>query len=308
MTWDTTVKLRLIEAYKAMIECGTVSAAARSVRISQPAMTKLLAQLQDELKLVLFERQGGRLIPTAEAMSLKGSMDRAWDSVIDLKEAAKDVRDMRRGRLTVAAFPSFAQTLLPIFAAQFSREANKATIMLHSLPSQRVIDWTADGKADLGIAAVLTLRPGVHAEPLGKVDAVCVLPIGHRLAARKVIRAQDLRGETFISLADVDRSRARIEAAFEPLAVERDIRLTTPHSGVALALVANGGGVSVIDETTAALADPTLVVIRPFVPTVSFEMYLYHPANHPPSELQERFVRAFREWYKERPTIRKQVS
>lgn len=298
------MKLRLIEAYKAMIECGTVSAAARAVGISQPAMTNLLTQLQDELKLVLFERQGGRLIPTAEAMALKGSMDRAWDAVIDLKEFSKDVRDLQRGRLTVAAFPGFAQALLPIFVVQFAREATKATIVLHSRPSRQVIDWTADGQCDLGIAAVAAPRSGVHLEPLGKMATVCVLPIGHRLAARKVIRAQDLRGEAFISLADVDHSRSRVDAVFKPDGIERDIRLSTPHSGVALALVANGGGVSIIDEATAALADKTRVAIRPFVPAVSFDMYLYHPANRVPSELQERFVRAFREWFKGRPSPR----
>jgi|APDOM4702015159_1054818.scaffolds.fasta_scaffold04526_3 DNA-binding transcriptional LysR family regulator len=292
------MKFRLIEAFKAMVECGTVSAAARSLRISQPAMSKLLVQLQDELKLLLFERQGGRLIPTAEAMSLMGSLDRAWRGVVELKEAAKDVRDMRRGRLTVVSFPSFAQTLLPTFIAQFSRKANKATIALHSQSSLRVIDWTADGQADIGIAAILAPRPGVRVERLGKIGAVCALPVGHRLAQRKLVRAEDLRGEAFISLADVDRSRSRVEAAFEPQAIERDIRLTTPQSALALALVANGAGVTVIDKAAASLADLARVVIRPFVPAVSFDLYMYHPANHAPSQLQEEFVHDFREWFK----------
>ena len=198
------MKFRLIEAYKAMMECGTVSAAARALKISQPAMTKLLAQLQEELQVELFERHGGRLSPTPEAISLMGSVNRAWRGVVELKEAAKDVRDVRRGRLTVVSFPSFAQTVLPKFVVQFSRRANRATIALHSQSSPRAIDWTADGQADLGIAAILAPRPGVHVEPLGTIRAVCALPVGHRLARKRLICAEDLQGEAFVSLADVD--------------------------------------------------------------------------------------------------------
>ena len=294
------MKIRYIEAFRAMMECGTVSAAARALHISQPAMTKLIGQLQAELDLVLFEPQGGRLAPTAEAHALQGSMNRVWRGVLELKEAAEDVRDMRRGRLTVAAFPSFAQALLPAFIAQFVAGAPRSTISLHSQASLRVIDWTADGQADLGVAAVLAPRNGVHVESLGKLAAVCALPAGHPLAAREVIDAEDLRGEAFISLADVDRSRSRIEAAFDPSAVERDIRITTPQSTLALALVAQGVGTSVIDEAAGSLADPARVAIRRFVPAVSFEIYLYHPANREPSQLYERFVKELRSWFRER--------
>ena len=97
------MKVRYIEAFRAMMECGTVSAAARALRISQPAMTKLIAQLQSELDIVLFEAQGGRLAPTAEAHALEGSMNRAWRGVVELKEAAEDVRE--KDRLFVRALP-----------------------------------------------------------------------------------------------------------------------------------------------------------------------------------------------------------
>jgi DNA-binding transcriptional LysR family regulator len=292
------VKFRLIEVYRAMLECGTVTAAARSLRISQPAMTKLVAELQDELELALFERQGGRLVPTPEALTLKGSFDRAWRGVIELREAAKDVRDLRRGRLTVVAFPSFAQAMLPAFIAQFSGAANMTSIVLHSQSSTHVMDWIADGLADVGFAAILAPRSGVHVERLGSLRFVCAMPKDHRLAQRKVIRANDLRGEHFISLGDVDRSRSRIETAFEADAVEREIRLTTPQTALALALVAQGAGTALIDEATAKMADPLRVAIRPFEPKVSLDVYMYHPANRAPSQVLERFVREVRKWLK----------
>jgi DNA-binding transcriptional LysR family regulator len=302
------MKLRLIEVFRAMMECGTVTAAARSLKISQPAMTKQLAQLQDELGLVLFEQRGGRLVPTAEALAIEGSMDRAWRGVMELAEVARDVRDMRRGRLSVVASPSFAMTLMADFVAEFTRESSKLTIALHSQASPRVIDWTADGQADVGVSIILAPRPGVHVEPLGSLVAVCALPAGHKLCANRVIRAEDLSGERFISLAEIDGSRSRVEAAFDGYVVDRDISLTTPQSAVALALVARGAGVAVIDEATALMADLNRVVIRPFQPTVTFELYMYHPANRVPSQLQERFVREFRKWFKGRHAMARSTA
>ena len=297
------MKFRLIEIFRAMMECGTVTAAAHSLKISQPAATKLLAQLQAELGLLLFEQRGGRLVPTGEARALIGSMDRAWRGVMELNEVARDVRDMRRGRLSVVASPSFAQTLMADFVAEFTRTSGNVTIAFHAQASPRVIDWTADGQADVGISMILAPRTGVHVETLGSLVAVCALPTGHRLSSNKVIRAEDLNGERFISLAEIDEARSRVEAAFEGQLIERDIVITTPQSAVALALVARGAGVAVVDEAAATMADPARVVVRPFTPAVSFEVYMYHPANRAPSQLQERFVRRFRTWFKSRHAI-----
>ncbi|MGN6317156.1 LysR family transcriptional regulator [Trinickia sp.] len=294
------MKFRLIEVFKAMLEFGTVTAAAHSLKISQPAMTKLIAQLQEELDLVLFEQRGGRLVPTAEARALAGSMQRAWDGVIELKEAAREIRDMRRGQLSIVASPGIAQTLMAEFVAQFAKESQRLTINLHSQSSPRVIDWTADGQADVGIAIMLAPRAGVQVERLGSLTGVCALSALHRLASKEVIRADDLRDEAFISLAEIDGSRSRIESAFEASAVDRNILLTTPQSSVALALVTHGAGCAIIDEASARLADPSRVVIRPFVPAVEFDVYMYHPANRLPSQVQERFVRTFRQWFKTR--------
>jgi DNA-binding transcriptional LysR family regulator len=297
------MKFRLIEIFRAMMECGTVTAAAHSLKISQPAVTKQLAQLQEELGLVLFEQRGGRLFPTAEAKALMGSMDRAWRGVMDLREAARDVRDMRRGRLTVVASPSFAQTLMADFVAEFIRGSGKVTIALHAQSSPRVIDWTADGQADVGVSMILAPRTGVQVEPMGSLAGVCALPVGHPLCSRKVVRAEDLNGERFISLAEIDEARPRVEAAFDNALIERDISITSPQSAVALALVARGAGISVVDEAAATMADPARVAIRPFAPKIDFEVYMYHPANRVPSQLQERFVRKFRTWFKARPRL-----
>ena len=227
-------------------------------------------------------------------------MQRAWDGVIELKEAATEIRDMRRGQLSVVASPSIAQTLMAEFVAQFAKDSQRLTINLHSQSSPRVIDWTADGQADVGVAIMLAPRAGVQVERLGSLTGVCALSTDHRLASNEVIRANDLRNETFISLAEIDGSRSRIESAFEASAVDRNILLTTPQSAVALALVTHGAGCAIIDEATARLADPSRVVIRRFAPIVEFDVYMYHPANRLPSQVQERFVRSFRQWFKSR--------
>ncbi len=69
------MRYRPLQALHSVIETGAVTAAAQSLGISQPAISNLLAQLQDQTKLKLFERERGRLVPTHEAKVLYREID-----------------------------------------------------------------------------------------------------------------------------------------------------------------------------------------------------------------------------------------
>lgn len=285
---------RQIEAFRAVMMSGGVTAASRLLRISQPAVSRLIRDLQAKLGLRLFEKRGTRLVPTAEALALFREVERSFVGLDRLSRAAADIRTHRAGMLRVAALPALANGFLPRFAGQFLRERPKLDLQLFGLTSPLVVDWVASGQCDVGFAADPIEQPTIEIETMARVPAVAVLPAGHRLARRRRVALEEMRGEPFVSLGASSLIRYRIDAAFMDRGVKRELRIETPLSEIACALVATGVGVSIVDPFTAAEFATRGVVARPLAPRLLFEIALVSSTLRPLSGVTREFVDAFR--------------
>jgi DNA-binding transcriptional LysR family regulator len=285
---------RQLEAFRAVIEDGTVSGAARRLRISQPAVSKLVAALERGTGLLLFRRERQRLAPTAEASLLYEQTERLFLGIERIGLAADEIRSLKAGKLTIVALPALGLRLLPRLVARFIADKPDANVTLHVQTSPRVIDWVTAQQIDLGLSILPVDHPAVRVERLIRVDAVCLLPAGHRLARKKQIKPADLRGEMFISLGSEDRARHMIDRAFDEAGVARQLRLETHISEVACRLVQSGAGVSIVDPFTALDYAGKGLLMRPFRPRIAFEIHLLFPAFRPRSLLLESFVEALR--------------
>jgi len=128
---------------------------------------------------------------------------------------------------------------------------------------------------------------------LVRTEAVCVLPRGHKLAARSRITPGDLQGQAFISLRREDDAGQMINRVLGDTDVVPNAALETNLSEAACRLVAAGAGVSVVDPFTAARFRDEIIV-RPFVPPARFEVFLLFPAFRPRSRLLESFLARLR--------------
>ena len=95
--------VRQLEAFRATMMAGTVSGAATLLGVSQPAVSRLLARLEKEIKITLFDRSTGRLAPTREAQILYDQVERTFVSVDKIREIAADIGAARAGHLHIAA-------------------------------------------------------------------------------------------------------------------------------------------------------------------------------------------------------------
>ena len=89
------MNLRQIEIFHAVFLHGTVSAAARSLNVSQPSVTKVLRHAERSIGLTLFERSTGRLIPTLDARTLFAEVSDIQDRVRSLRQACQNLRHGR---------------------------------------------------------------------------------------------------------------------------------------------------------------------------------------------------------------------
>ena len=110
---------RQVEAFRAVVLTGGVGMAAKLINVTQPAVSRMIRDLQQQLGLTLFERRGTGLVPTSEALSLYAEVERAFVGLDRISQMATELRTRRAGFLRIAALPALANGFLPRFAGQF---------------------------------------------------------------------------------------------------------------------------------------------------------------------------------------------
>lgn len=263
---------RQIEAFRTVIITGGVTAAAKALNITQPAVTRLIHDLQYALGLKLFVKRGTRLVPTNEALSLYREVERQFVGLERIESAARSLREGKSGQLRIAALPTFNVGFLPRIVGRFMQDRPGLDAAVYGSISSQVVEWVASGFCDVGFAQLPLEFPNIDVELLPQVRSVAVLPEGHRLAAKAVLTPQDFKDEPFISLEQTTPTRYRIDALFSAERIFREVRIETPLSMIACGLVSTGVGVSIVDPFTAAEYRNRGVVVRPFQPTILFDI------------------------------------
>src|SRR5438270_2131331 len=117
--WHMRLNPRQVEAFRALMLTASTVRAAEVMHVTQPAVSRLVRELQDALELRLFERRGTRLVPTSEAVSLYAEVERSFVGMERIAQAARDLRARRAGRLRIAAMPALCNGFLPRFTGGF---------------------------------------------------------------------------------------------------------------------------------------------------------------------------------------------
>ena len=263
---------RQIEAFRTVIVTGGITAAAQALNVTQPAVTRLIQDLQYALGLPLFVKRGARLVPTNEALSLYREVERQFVGLERIENAARNLRDGRAGSLRVAALPAFNVGFLPRVVGRYLKQKPDLEIAIYGSISSQVVDWVTSGFCELGFAQLPLDFPGIDIEILPAMAPVAVLPTGHRLAAKAVLAPEDFVDEPFISLEQSTQLRYRIDALFSAHRVARQTRVETPLSMIACGLVAAGAGLSVVDPFTAEEYRGKGVEVRPLRPSVTYDI------------------------------------
>lgn len=285
------MNLRQLEAFRAVMVTGTISRAARSLHLSQPAVSKLIAELEHSLGFGLFVRTRGTALEiTPEADAFFHEVERSFTGIETLRRAARDIRNMVTGNLRIAALPALGVSFLPAVIREFQVAHPGVLVQLQTRSSETVRQWIANQQFDVGLATRARVMPGIKMERFLRCAGACVLPPGHHLAAREVVGPADLVGESFISLAAEDPTRRRVDRIFEDAGVEPRIVVETQYAMTICGLVLEGVGCSILNPVTAADYVARGLVVRPFFPHIEFEYMLFTPALRPISQMALSFV------------------
>lgn len=259
----TRITQKQIEAFRAVMVAGSMTAAANVLLISQPAISRLIRDLEAETRLSLFNRRGNTLVPTPAALAFAEEVDSSFIGLERIAAFAEELQQESIGRLRIASIPTLARGLLAQFVVPFMSTRPGVSVSIVSLTSRLVVEAVSRGQADLGYTAVGLNRTDFshHATEL---PAVAVFPQGHRLAGRRVVEPGDFAGETVVMLRPGSLFAARVEVALA--GIQRDVRFTVQTSHEACALIAAGAGISVVDPMAAFDFRDKGIETRPFRP------------------------------------------
>jgi DNA-binding transcriptional LysR family regulator len=256
------MRLDWLNAFRAVIQTGTVTGAASVMLRTQPQVSRMIASLEKSLGLTLFHREGRRLVPTEEAAEFNLSIEPILHALDGMRDVAQDIKHKRGRRVVISAEPFHLHALAPEAIALASRANGNLKCALEI--SMRGLGlWISRSNADLAIVALPFTQTDMQQVPFAQADVVAVLPPGHPLTKRKIVDMRDLAKERFIALRPSTLLRAQIDIA----ASRAGVMLNTPievTSGVSSCeFVARGLGVTIADPVVASSFVARGVALRP---------------------------------------------
>jgi len=265
---------RQLEAFHAVMISGSASRAAELLQVSQPAISRALGELEQEVGFALFDRVRGRLVPTPEGQLFFADVGANFAGLDRLRAAAARIRDFGSGSIRIASLAALGSTLVPRAIRRFRDAHPGIAITLHVSSSATVRDLVAGGQFELGLAADEVDLFGIDHRVFGSFRALCVLPPGHDLASRKVVRPADLHGRSFVALAPEDRARGRLDLVLKEAGARPDVVVETPNSATVCALALEGVGIGLANPMAVEGFAERGLLLRPFEPVVYFKTYL----------------------------------
>ncbi|MCV9934811.1 LysR substrate-binding domain-containing protein [Boseaceae bacterium BT-24-1] len=268
------MNFRQLEIFRAVITGGSASRASELLDISQPAVSRSIAELEASIGFQLFNRIRGRLVITPEGQLFAEEVATAFVAMDRLKTSSLKIRDFGSGHIRIASLAAMGSTLVPRAVRLFQAEHRDVAITLHVDSSANIKDLVARGQFDIGLAADEIDLSGIDHRPFASFKAVCVLPRDHPLTSQKAIRPEFLHREPFIALAPGDRTREKLDAIFRQHETQPSVVIETPNSSTVCALALEGIGVGVANPIAADGYSERGLEIRPFSEEVYFESHL----------------------------------
>src|SRR5215470_783970 len=187
-----------IQTFLAIVELGGFTRAGRQLHRSQPAISRRLGMLEQELGAPMFERLRGRARLTEAGRSFLPHAEAALASLRDGQEAVRGLQSGIAGAVSLALVGTLADTQIVDALRQFAKRAKGVRLELRTASSREVTDLVRRGEVTLGLRYHASERPELVSLDAGSEAMLVVAAPSHRLADRRVRSPRLLVGERWI--------------------------------------------------------------------------------------------------------------
>ena len=282
-------------AFRLIVERGSLSLAASGMNLSQPAVSRMIALLEVELGLTLFDRSGRTLKMTKEGIAFYHATKHILIGLDEIPRIAKDI-SIGDNRLKLITTQRIAQGLVSAALATMRKENPNVRSMVDVLSRIDMENLVNMRRFDVAIASLPVKHALVEVinNPLFEVRLEVVLPTSHELAERQHVTALDLEGEQLIRLWQDQRWRQQIDDFLRLSGVAGNYVIETRSSLMACRMVSDGAGVAFLDRISALGLDQSGVRLRPLEPARYIAFGAIHYRDQPLTSNAVQFIDVLR--------------
>ncbi len=205
--------LRQLEIFVKVAEFKSFSKAAEALFLTQPTVSEHIRTLEQELGVRLLDRLGRGAESTAAGRLLLSHATRLLQLQRETLQAMDSFHGRLAGELLVAASTIPGEYVLPPLIGRFKEKFPDIAITLLIGDSRAVVDWVAEGRAEVGVVGARLPHRGIDYRELMPDELVLVVPVGHPWHGKKEVGLEDLRAEPLLMRERGSGTRAALESA-----------------------------------------------------------------------------------------------
>ncbi len=231
------MELDQLRYFLRVAERESFTRAAEDLAVSQPALSRSIRKLEDELGQPVFEREGRSMSLTDAGVLLQARARQVLSLVEDTLSEITD--DGESGRVRVGAIPTIAPYFLPGLLRRFAEAHPKATLVVNESTTGELLKSCTQGEVDLAILALPIRAEQLCTEELFEEELFLVLPPDHPLVEKPKIHLRDIEPYPFVLLDEAHCLTGDIVSycrrrSFQPVTVERTSQLAMVQELVSL--------------------------------------------------------------------------
>ncbi len=243
------VTLRQLQAFEAVAQLKSFSRAAEEIHVTQPAVSKQIRLLTEEVGLPLLEQIGKKVFLTEAGQRLHATCADWLDTWGRFEQGIADLKGLKQGRLRIATVTT-AKYFLPRVLGPFYAEYPGIDIAMEVVNRDRLLERLSRNEDDLYVMGVPPEGRDIESEPLMANDLVVVAAAGHPLARQRAIPLRDLATHGFLVREQGSGTRMTVERVFREQQVPFEVRMELGSNEAIKQAVAGGLGLAVLSRST----------------------------------------------------------
>ena len=292
------MNLNQLKIFYTAVKEGNLSAAAELLFITQPAVTKSIQRLQEHYELKFIDYVGRKLVLTDAGQALYKIAENIFEMENYAEESIKDFKERKRGHIRILASESFGDYYLPEVVIPFCKAHPLVQVSMNILPTELVVENTAGLKCDVGFISYAVRHEKLTVREVLEDELVIITSKRHPLKGKRVLRPNDLEGQSMIMHEEGAAPRRAIDDFLQRHGIIVKIPMELTSNRAIKRAVEHGLGMALVSRKVAQeeIEQRRLVALSLADSTMKRKFFLIHHKDKYISESLRRLMDMVFKW------------